>query len=156
MNSYGSGSDDGATVREPARLTRRAVLAAAPATLLAVAAGCGSSSSAKATSTNGKATLTYGLWDQTQVPAMKKIIAEFNKANPKITVRIVLTPWDSYWTKLQTAATGGAAPDVFWMTQDSFKLYASGGVLLRLDDLIKRDHINMNDYVQSVVDGFTW
>jgi multiple sugar transport system substrate-binding protein len=156
MNSHGSGSDDGAMKREPARLSRRAVIAAAPATLLAVAAGCGSSPSVKEASTNGKATLTYGLWDQTQVPAMKKIIAEFNKGNPKITVRIVLTPWDSYWTKLQTAATGGAAPDVFWMTQDSFKLYASGGVLLRLDDLIKRDHINMNDYVQSVVDGFTW
>ena len=157
MNSHGSGSDDSATMREPARLSRRALIAAAPATLLAVAAGCGSSSSSpKEASTNGKATLTYGLWDETQVPAMKKIIAAFNKTNPKITVRIVLTPWDSYWTKLQTAATGGAAPDVFWMTQDSFKLYASGGVLLRLDDLIKRDHINMDDYVKSVVDGFTW
>ena len=40
--------------------------------------------------------------------AQQNAIAEFNKANPKIRVRIALTPWDSYWTKLQTSIAGGA------------------------------------------------
>jgi multiple sugar transport system substrate-binding protein len=67
-----------------------------------------------------------------------------------------VTPWDSYWTKLQTAATGGSAPDVFWMTIDSFKLYASGGVLLPLDRNIKHDGMDLGQYVSAVTNGYKW
>ena len=63
----------------------------------------------------GSVNLQYGIWDQEQQPAMEKIIAAFEKENPNITVKIQLTPCAQYWTKLQTAATGGSAPDVFWM-----------------------------------------
>ena len=116
--------------------------------------GCSSSTGSK--SSEGSVTLSYGVWDETQVPAMKEIVAQFHQAHPNINVRIEVTPWDSYWTKLKTAATGGSAPDVFWMTIDSFKLYANGGVLMPLDELIKRDHVDMNSYAKSAVDGFNW
>ena len=138
-----------------AKLTRRTLLTAAPGTLLAATA-CSGSSPGRTGSAGREVSLTYGLWDDTQLPAMKKIIANFERANPRITVRPVLTPWDSYWTKLQTAATGGTAPDVFWMTQDSFKLYASGGVLMGLDDLVARDKIDIGNYVESVTHGYSW
>ncbi|MGW5365328.1 ABC transporter substrate-binding protein [Actinopolymorpha pittospori] len=156
-NSSGTGA------RSPrpghASLTRRRLLAAAPAAMLATAAAaCGTSGSSGRTakSPKGKVTLTYGLWDLTQLPAMKQIIAEFEKAHRNITIRTAVTPWDSYWTKLKTAATGGSAPDVFWMTIDSFKLYASGGVLLPLDDSIKRDGVDIGQYVPAVTNGYQW
>ena len=87
---------------------------------------------------SGPVTLTYGDVGPTQLPAMKQIIAEFEKENPNITVNVQVTPWDSYWTKLQTAATGGSAPDVFWMNAPNFQLYANGGVLMPLDDRSRR------------------
>lgn len=136
------------------RLSRRTVIGAIPAAALTACSG--STTGSREQSHSGPVTLTYGLWDLTQLPAMKKIIAEFEKSHPKIQVRTSVTPWDSYWTKLQTAATGGSAPDVFWMTQDSFKLYASGGVLSPLDDNIKRDGIKLSSYVSSVTAGYRW
>lgn len=142
----------GSCHRPGRRLSRRSVIASVPAAALAAC----SKSSGGSRKRSGPVTLTYGLWDMTQLPAMKKIIAEFEKANPGIHVRTSVTPWDSYWTKLQTAATGGGAPDVFWMTQDSFKLYASGGVLMPLDDKIKHDGVRMSSYVSSVTAGYQW
>ncbi len=140
-------------------LTRRRLLAAAPAvTLMAATGACRTSQSTggSARSRGETVTLTYGLWDLSQLPAMKQIIAEFEKAHPKIRIRTAVTPWDTYWTKLQTAATAGNAPDVFWMTIDSFKLYASGGVLQPLDDAIKRDGVDMSAFVSAVTDGYRW
>ena len=69
-----------------------------------------------------RCTLSYALWDQEQVPAMQQTIDEFKQTHPNIDVKIQVTPWDDYWTKLQTSATGGSAPDVFWMTLAYFKL----------------------------------
>lgn len=139
------------------KLSRRAVLAGLPAGALLTAAACsGPSTKTAGGSGGGEVTLTYALWDETQLPAMKKIIAEFEKANPRISVHPAVTPFDSYFTKLQDAATSGTAADVAWMTQDSFQLYASGGVLMPLDDLVKRDKVNMGSYVDSVVKGYTW
>src|SRR4051812_19654654 len=82
--------------------------------LLLVVAGC--SGSGPSSDSGEKVTLTYGLWDQAQVPAMKKIIAGFHAQHPDIDVQIQVPPGETYWTKLQTAATAGTAPDVFWMT----------------------------------------
>lgn len=138
----------------PRRRPLRAAAVAVTALALALVTACSGSSGTRQQS--GPVTLTYGLWDQTQEPAMKQIISDFHKLHPDINVRVQLTPWDSYWTKLQTAATGGSAPDVFWMTIDSFQLYASGGVLAPLDEQISRDHVDMGHYVKAVTDGYRW
>src|SRR5215211_6826892 len=70
------------------------------------AAGCGGGSS-------GEVNLRYGIWDQTQMPAMEQIVKQFSKAYPDISVEIELTPYDEYLSKLQNAAQGGTLPDVF-------------------------------------------
>jgi multiple sugar transport system substrate-binding protein len=100
-------------------------------------------------------TLTYGLWDDSQKPAMQQIINEFHASHPKINVKIQLTPFDSYWTKLQTAVTAGTAPDVFWMNTASAQLYALNGAILDLDDQIKSSHLDMNNYVDSIRRAYT-
>jgi multiple sugar transport system substrate-binding protein len=87
---------------------------------------------------------------------MKQIIAEFEKANPKIRIRTAVTPWDSYWTKLQTAATGGSAPDVFWMTLAYFQLYASNKVILPLTKPVADAKIDMSQYEPAITQGYTW
>lgn len=101
-------------------------------------------------------TLSYALWDAAQVPAMEQIIAEFREEHPNIDVKIQVTPWDDYWTKLQTSATGGSAPDVFWMTLSYFKLYADGGVLMPLDEKIAADGVDMNNYVPAIREAYMY
>ena len=131
------------------RALRIAALAASLALTASVAA-CSSSSSSSAD--GGTVTLNYAIWDQTQQPAMQKIIAAFEKQNPDIKVNIQLTPYADYFTKLQTAASGGSAPDVFWMNGPNFQLYAANGQLMPLSSL----GVKSSDYPSSMVSLYTY
>lgn len=97
--------------------------------LLLALAACGSTTTDKP----GNVTISYAIWDKNDQPTSQKVIDAFQKANPGITVKLEITPWDQYWTKLQTAASGGAAPDVFWMNSLNVRLYAKGGIIKPLD-----------------------
>jgi multiple sugar transport system substrate-binding protein len=112
---------------------RNRLLALGLAIVVGAVAGCSSSgtqSSSPQSSVQGeKVTLTYGIWDKNQVPAMEKIASAFTESHPNVSVSVQVTPFDSYFTKLQAAATGGQAPDVFWLNGPNFQLYASNGVL---------------------------
>jgi multiple sugar transport system substrate-binding protein len=125
-------------------------------TALALTACSGGSGGGAASSESGPVTISYGLWDQNQVPAMQKIADEFHAANPNITVKIQVTPYKQYFTTLQTAATGGSAPDVFWMNGPNIKLYASNGVLLPLDATIKSANLNLSDYPKALTDLYSY
>ncbi|WP_345762062.1 ABC transporter substrate-binding protein [Diaminobutyricibacter sp. McL0608] len=125
------------------------VLAAAASVSLALAGCSGNAGS-------DKVTLSYAIWDAPQKPAMQKIVDEFEKQNPNIQVKIQVTPWDTYWTKLQTAATGGSAPDVFWMNDANLPNYANGGAIASLQNRIDADKMDMSNYVQAQVKADSW
>uniref|UniRef100_UPI0037046BA4 ABC transporter substrate-binding protein n=1 Tax=Vibrio cidicii TaxID=1763883 RepID=UPI0037046BA4 len=112
---------------------RKALLAAAAAVASAVVlAGCssntGSGSDAPADH-NLSASISYALWDVNQKPAMEALIKDFNKQYPNITVTPQITPYQNYFTKLQTQGSSKTLPDVFWMNGPNFQLYASNGLL---------------------------
>ncbi|MEU1724738.1 sugar ABC transporter substrate-binding protein [Nonomuraea sp. NPDC005692] len=115
--------------------------------LAVLAAGCGTSGEPAA---DGKATISYAIWDKNDQPAAMEIIDAFQRANPKVTVKLEITPWDQYWTKLQTAASGGTAPDVFWMNSLNVRMYAKGGVIAPLDDT------KAGGLPAAVVDGYRY
>ncbi|GAA0245582.1 sugar ABC transporter substrate-binding protein [Saccharothrix mutabilis subsp. mutabilis] len=124
------------------------------ATAVAVsAAACGGGG---AGSDGGPVTLTYAIWDKDQQPAMEKIAQEYTKAHPNVTVKVQLTANKEYWTKLQTAVTGGSAPDVFWMNGPRIGLYASQGVLQPLDERISAAGVDTAAYPKSLVDLYTF
>lgn len=58
--------------------------------------------------------------------------AAFEKANPDVKVQIETTPYDDYFTKLQTAVAGGTAADAFELNYENFVTYASNGSLAPL------------------------
>jgi multiple sugar transport system substrate-binding protein len=142
--------------QEPAQLTRRSFSRRKSLRTLIGAAAFTAASALVAGAHAEDVTLSYGLWDQAQVPAMNQIISEFHQSHPNINVKIQLAPWSDYWTKLQTAATGGSAPDVFWMTLAYFKYYAAGGALMPLDDQIKKDGIDMSSYVPAMTEAYRY
>lgn len=131
------------------RTSRRALgaLAASAAAVLALSA-C--SSSATGESSGGDVTLSYAIWDENQKPAMEDIAAAYTEEHPNVTIEIQVTPYKEYFTKLQTAVTGGSAADVFWMNGPNFQLYASNGQLAPLDD------VDAADYPQGLVDLYTY
>ncbi|MFT4234680.1 MAG: sugar ABC transporter substrate-binding protein [Microbacterium sp.] len=129
-----------------------ALAVAAIALGLTACSGSGDSSGSTSGDSDEKITLSYGIWDENQKPAMQEIADAFTAEHPNITIDIQVTPNKEYWTKLQTAASGGAAPDVFWMNGPNFQLYASNGQLAPLDDT----GIDTADYPEGLVDLYTY
>jgi multiple sugar transport system substrate-binding protein len=108
------------------------------------ASGCGGG-------TSGEVTLRYGIWDQAQMPAMEKMVEQFSKARPGISVEIELTPYDEYLSKLQNAAQGGTLPDVFWMEPLWFPAFASNEIISPITERIKDAGIDLGVYPEDVV-----
>lgn len=140
--------------------TRRRLLALAalgPVLALGLAA-CGQSEGGAGDGgpESGPVTLSYGIWDKNQAPAMQKIADEFHAANPNVTVKLQVTPFKQYFTTLQTAAAGGGAPDVFWMNGPNVKLYAGNDQLLPLDRAISGAKLDLAKYPKALVDLYTY
>lgn len=122
--------------------------------LLSVMPGFTSLKSAAKAST--PVTITYAIWDKNQLPGMRAMADAFEKKNPDIKVKVEVTPWDQYWTKLEAAATGGALPDVFWMHGNNFVKYASNGMLLDITDKVKSSTtVKLSNFPKGLVDGYT-
>ncbi|GAA2619004.1 sugar ABC transporter substrate-binding protein [Streptomyces axinellae] len=147
-------------------MRRRSLLTAAASALAAtpLAAGCGSSapsapsapSSASPSGGSRRGRLTYGVWDVYQVPAMKRAAKEFERTRPGVSVDVQLTPNGTYWTKLRTACTGGAAPDVFWMNGPNLGLYAAAGQLLPLETEGPDAVVRPGDFPPDLISLYRW
>ncbi|MGB6130014.1 MAG: sugar ABC transporter substrate-binding protein [Psychrilyobacter sp.] len=105
---------------------------------------------------NEKVVIKYALWDSVQAPVYRELADEFEKNNPNIKVEFETTPYNQYWTKLQAATTGGEMPDVVWMNGPNFLKYASYDMLLPLNEIIKKDSIDMNKYVEGIKDLYQY
>lgn len=111
--------------------------------LVMVMTACGKKEETTEVSSSGeKKTLTFMIWDKNQEPGMTAIAKAFTEKNPNVEVKVQVTGWDEYWTKLEAAATGGALPDIFWMHSSNFYKYASNDILLDIGDSIGDDYKN--------------
>lgn len=120
---------------------------------------CGGNKEAVAPKTEKKAekiTLKIAMWDAEQQPMVQSIIDEYKKNNPNIDVITEVSPWAQYWTKLETSATGGTLQDIYWINAPQFQRYASNGMILSLDDLVASKTIDPNNYVQSMINTYTF
>lgn len=98
------------------------------------------------------ASLTYGVWDQNQVPAIEENLAAFNELYPNIDVTVNVTPFGDYWTKLQTQAASDTLPDLFWMNGPNIGLYGSQGQLAPITGAIDAGDIALADYPEALND----
>ncbi|TPW74650.1 ABC transporter substrate-binding protein [Schumannella soli] len=138
---------------------RLAITAAVSASVLALVAACssggGSGGGADADYTppakDLSAKITYAYWDATQTKAIKENIAGFNEEYPNIKVNLDVTPWETYWTKIQTQASSNTLPDLFWLNGPNFQLYASNGKVAPITSQVKGGYIDPKNYPESLV-----
>jgi multiple sugar transport system substrate-binding protein len=92
--------------------------------------------------------LTYWLWDVAQVPQYQQCAADFEAANPDISI-IIEQPggWFDYWTALQTALVGGNAPDVFTNHLARYPELANLGQIVDIQPYVERDGVDTEDYL---------
>ncbi len=101
-------------------------------------------------------TIEYSIWgDPTELKNQQAIVDAFHAVEPKITVKVSVSDWDTYWDKLQTGLAGGAAPDVFAMDGPLFPDYAGRGVLLDLTPKIQADSYPLTGLDDHAVKDFT-
>ena len=135
-----------------------------PATRLAAAGGCAAlltvavaCSSAPSTaggsggSGNGKINLTYAQWQTGETPGYQKSIDVFEKAHPNIHVTIETIPYNNYQTKLTTEFSSGGGPDIFWVNTPMIASWLKDGVMENLTAKIKAAHINLSQYLPTLV-----
>ncbi|MDR6759790.1 multiple sugar transport system substrate-binding protein [Mycoplana sp. BE70] len=86
----------------------------------------------------------------TRVQAMDQLIAEFQKANPDITVKQVTFPYADYQTRVIAANLAGNAPDVMQLFYGWLDKFVAGGILQPLPtDAFPHDKIE-NDFFPIV------
>ncbi|HUA40089.1 MAG TPA: sugar ABC transporter substrate-binding protein [Streptosporangiaceae bacterium] len=125
---------------------------------LTVAAGMAacSSSSSPGSSSGGKVHLTYALWDPNEEVGYKKSIAIFEKSHPNISVTVVQIPYPNYQEKLQAEFTSGSGPDIFWVNTPWLSTWIKDGLMVNLAPDIAKAHINMSQYIPSLVSLHTY
>lgn len=113
-------------------------------------AGCGGGKTS-----DGKTKISFGIWDENQRPAMEKLVEAYEKENKDVTVEIQLTPYSGgeYWTKLEAAATGGTAPDVFWVNVLHLDSYVEGGILADISDAVADSDIP-DSYSETLINNY--
>ena len=77
--------------------------------------------------------------------AQTKMIAEFERLNPNIKVRVVVDPTGANGAR--TLRTKADSPDVVRATSFQMPEYVATGSLMQLDDLVARDKIDANDWL---------
>jgi multiple sugar transport system substrate-binding protein len=96
-------------------------------------AACGGA----APSSQGPTEITFMMWGAPEeLTVWQAVVDDFQKTNSNITVKVDVSDWDSYWTKLNTLIAGNTPPDVFAMDAPLYLDWQSRGALLNLQPYI--------------------
>lgn len=141
-------------------LMRSASLAGVAAVALALTACSGggddAGDSATVAATDAQAEITYAIWDENQKPAIDQNIKDFNKKYPNIKVTVDLTPYQQYFTKLQTQGESKTLPDVFWMNGPNVQLYAANDLLQPVTGLVDSGDLDPSKYPDALNELYTF
>ncbi len=103
-----------------------------------ILAGCGGAKTPAAN--KAPVEISMMMWgDPAELQVWNQIVADFHQVNQNITVKVEVSDWDSYWTKLKTLLSAGTPPDVFAMDAPLYLDYQSRGVLLNLQPYLDKN-----------------
>jgi multiple sugar transport system substrate-binding protein len=106
-------------------------------------------------SSNEPVTISMMMWgDPAELEVWNQIVADFHQAKPNITVKVEVSDWDSYWTKLKTLLSADTPPDVFAMDAPLYLDYQSRGVLLNLQPYLDKNPDLLNGVYPQTLDAY--
>ncbi|GAA2760103.1 ABC transporter substrate-binding protein [Actinopolymorpha rutila] len=150
------------TTADPVRFGRRTLLGAAAAFGAGLTfSGCGGSHGPGQEPAAGKGgaegyngpDVTLQYWNGLtggDGPVMKKLVAKFMKAHPKIKVTTTSIAWADLFQKLPAAVQSGRAPDICLMHTADIATNAARRVVQPIDDVIKGLGLTADDYAELV------
>ncbi len=110
---------------------------------------------AKPAAGNEPVTISMMMWgDPAELEVWNKIVADFHQAQPNITVKVEVSDWDSYWTKLKTLLSADTPPDVFAMDAPLYLDYQSRGVLLNLQPYLDKNPDMLNGVYPQTLEAY--
>ena len=95
---------------------------------------------------SGKTELTFQIWDTAQRDGMQALIDAYVAEHPDVEIKLQVTSWDEYWTKMDAAAESNQLPDIFWMHTNEILKYTKYGMLEDVTNLY--DDVDPNYYAE--------
>lgn len=136
------------TRAQTAAVTPTTAAAQAPAKATAPAA-------TPAAAAKGPAVIAFTFWGNPEMKAgTDQWVAGFEKASPRVAIKAIHVP-TQYGTKLTTLIAAGDAPDVMWLFSSQVGPLVQQKQLAELDDLAKRDKVDLKDFPQGAIQGLT-
>lgn len=106
---------------------------------------------------NESVTVKYAFWGNPDaIGVEQEIIDAFEQSNGMINIEPVVSGYGEYHTKLLTLLAGGLAPDVMRIDSYYFQDFTSLNALKPLDELVKRDNLDMSIYYQQGIQENTY
>ena len=118
------------------------------------ACGGGSSTPSEGGNASSGGDLTINIWDANQQAGLQTICDEWS-AESGVKAKVEVVNWDNYWTLLESGASGGTLPDVFWMHSDYAPIYMDNDILLDLTKYIADDGVDMGQYYADIAAIYT-
>lgn len=85
--------------------------------------------------------------------ALPKMFDDFETEIGSAQVKLETAPWEQFWSRFESQAAAGIAPDL--QIGDPFKVarYANEGIYLNIDPYLDRDKVNLEDWLAATIDA---
>ncbi len=101
--------------------------------------------------------IQFSTWGSPEEMAiLRPLVQEFEQENPGIRVNIMHIP-DKYFQKIHALLAANLAPDVMFLNNIQFPVYASNNAFLDVSDYLKNSKlIQAGDFFPQTLKGFEW
>lgn len=133
-------------------MTKRLMVLSLIAAFALVAGACGSAGSE---SDGGKVTITYwNMFGGGDGAIMTEMVKQFNEEhNGQIEVKALTQDWGEFYTKLQTAVSGGTAPDIAISHTSKLSELVELGILEPLDAYAEAAGVQWDQFNQNMLNA---
>lgn len=102
-------------------------------------------------------TLQFSTWGSPEeIAILRPLIAEFESQNPDIHVNIMHIP-DKYFQKMHALLAANLAPDVMFLNNIQFPVYASNDAFMDLSPFLQSSTLlKADDFYPQTLEGFKW
>ncbi|PKL74187.1 MAG: sugar ABC transporter substrate-binding protein, partial [Candidatus Melainabacteria bacterium HGW-Melainabacteria-1] len=102
-------------------------------------------------------TITFSTWGSPEEMAIiNPLIEEFRRANPEIQLKLMHVP-DKYFQKMHALLAANLAPDVMFLNNINFPVYASNDAFLDLGPRLSQSQLlKADDFYPQTLEGFRW